>query len=312
MRMALRALGRRHDCMRLARRWLSAERKVRPALRLESGACGLPHPQKRATGGEDAWFISGNTVGVADGVGGWARKVIDYAYIFCMYVVLSWLCDQGIDSGEYSRTLMNSAKRTVTASDKPPTPLQVLTVAHRSAQCPGSSTACIVQLKDLSLQAINLGDSGFLLCRLQPDKAEGGALRWQVVHETPNQCHYFNCPYQLGFGANGDKPEMGEVYDLETQEGDVIVLGTDGLFDNLFPKQIASLLDTVLPSTPELDHHSMEKVASCIAHTAHKAAKGTKSKTPFAVAAQQAGYEYLGGKMDDITVVTSLVTSDGT
>ncbi|ETK87262.1 hypothetical protein, variant 2 [Phytophthora nicotianae] len=231
---------------------------------------------------------------------------------FCMYVVLSWLCDQGIDSGEYSRTLMNSAKRTVTASDKTPTPLQVLTVAHRSAQCPGSSTACIVQLKDLSLQAINLGDSGFLLCRLQPDKAEGGALRWQVVHETPNQCHYFNCPYQLGFGANGDKPEMGEVYDLETQEGDVIVLGTDGLFDNLFPKQIASLLDTVLPSTPELDHHSMEKVASCIAHTAHKAAKGTKSKTPFAVAAQQAGYEYLGGKMDDITVVTSLVTSDGT
>ncbi|ETI47277.1 hypothetical protein PPTG_11799 [Phytophthora nicotianae INRA-310] len=230
MRMALRALGRRHDCMRSARRWLSAERKVRPALRLESGACGLPHPQKRATGGEDAWFISGNTVGVADGVGGWARKVIDYAYIFCMYVVLSWLCDQGIDSGEYSRTLMNSAKRTVTASDKTPTPLQVLTVAHRSAQCPGSSTACIVQLKDLSLQAINLGDSGFLLCRLQPDKAEGGALRWQVVHETPNQCHYFNCPYQLGFGANGDKPEMGEVYDLETQEGDVIVLGTDGLY----------------------------------------------------------------------------------
>ncbi|KAF4042515.1 Stage II sporulation protein E (SpoIIE) [Phytophthora infestans] len=287
--MALRTLlGRRQDC---TRRWLSVERKVRPALRLESGACGLPHPQKRATGGEDAWFISGNTVGVADGVGGWARK--------------------GIDSGEYSRTLMNSAKRTVTVADKTPTPLQVLTVAHRSAQCPGSSTACIVQLNDLSLQAINLGDSGFLLCRLQPDKVEGGALRWQVVHETPNQCHYFNCPYQLGFGANGDKPEMGEVYELETQEGDVIVLGTDGLFDNLFPKQIASLLDTVLPSTPELDHHSMEKVASCIAHTAHKTAKGTKSKTPFAIAAQQAGYEYLGGKMDDITVVTSLVTSDG-
>jgi hypothetical protein len=83
-------------------------------------------------------------------------------------------------------------------------------------------------------------------------------------------------------------------------------------FDNLFPKQIATLLDTVLPSTPELDRHSMEKVASCIAHTAHKAAKGTKTKTPFAVAAQQAGYEYVGGKMDDITVVTSLVTSDGT
>ncbi|KAE9345027.1 hypothetical protein PF008_g8957 [Phytophthora fragariae] len=276
---------------RNALRFLSVERQTQRALRLESGACGLPHPQKRATGGEDAWFICGDTVGVADGVGGWARK--------------------GIDSGEYSRTLMNSAKRSVTAADKTPTPLQLLTVAHRSAQCPGSSTACIVQLNDLSLRAINLGDSGFLLCRLQPDETQGGEMRWQVVHETPNQCHYFNCPYQLGFGANGDKPEMGEVYELETQTGDVVVLGTDGLFDNLFPKQITSLLDTVLPSNLELDQHSMEKVASCIAHTAHKAAKGTKTKTPFAMAAQQAGYEYLGGKMDDITVVTSLVTSDG-
>ncbi|KAI9905471.1 hypothetical protein PsorP6_014374 [Peronosclerospora sorghi] len=201
-------------------RGMSGKRQTPPrsALSLTSGACGLPHPQKRATGGEDAWFISGNTVGVADGVGGWARK--------------------GIDSGEYSRTLMKSAKRTVSAADKVPTPLQVLKVAHRHVQ-----------------------------------------------------------------------PEMGDEYELETQEGDVIVLGTDGLFDNLFPDQITRLLDTVLPSTPDFDAYSMEKVASCIAHTAHNAAKGVVTTTPFAVAAQQAGFEYLGGKMDDITVVTSLVAS---
>ncbi|KAI9922078.1 hypothetical protein PsorP6_002220 [Peronosclerospora sorghi] len=39
--------------------------------------------------------------------------------------------DAGIDLGEYSRTLMKSAKRTVSAADKVPTPLQVLKVAHR-------------------------------------------------------------------------------------------------------------------------------------------------------------------------------------
>lgn len=49
--------------------------QTKSALSLISGACELPHPQKRATGGEDAWFICSNTVGVADGVGGWARKV---------------------------------------------------------------------------------------------------------------------------------------------------------------------------------------------------------------------------------------------
>lgn len=80
-------------------------------------------------------------------------------------------------------------------------------------------------------------------------------------------------------------------------------------FDNLYPAQITSLLDTVLPPAPEIDAESMEKVASCIAHTAHKSAKGTKNKTPFALAARKAGYEYMGGKMDDITVITSLVTS---
>uniref|UniRef100_M4BT57 Protein phosphatase n=1 Tax=Hyaloperonospora arabidopsidis (strain Emoy2) TaxID=559515 RepID=M4BT57_HYAAE len=277
--------------MRSSRRWLSMQRHLQSALRLDSGVCGLPHPQKRATGGEDAWFIGNNIVGVADGVGGWARK--------------------GIDSGEYSRTLMESAKQMVTMADTMPTPLQVLTEAHHSAQCPGSSTACIVQLDGEVLQAINLGDSGFLLCRLRPDDDARGELKWQIVHETLHQCHYFNCPYQLGYGTNGDTPAMGEVYELKTEEGDVIVLGTDGLFDNLYSEQIASLLDTVLSPTQKRDQHSMDKVASFVAHTAHKAAKDTKTKTPFAVAAQQAGYEYLGGKMDDITVVTSLVTLDG-
>ncbi|GLE06902.1 hypothetical protein PINS_up016571 [Pythium insidiosum] len=180
--------------------------------------------------------------------------------------------------------------------------------AHENAKCPGSSTACIVQLHENSLRAINLGDSGFLLCRLLPDEKDCGRIKWQVVYEAPHQCHYFNCPYQLGH-QNGDLPEHGQLIDLQTREGDLIILGTDGLFDNLFPKQIASLLDTILPSTPDQDADSMEKVASCIAHTAHKSAKGTKNRTPFALAAQQAGYEYDGGKMDDITVITSLVAS---
>jgi hypothetical protein len=39
------------------------------------------------------------------------------------------------------------------------------------------------------------------VCRLLPS---GDARSWQVVYESPNQCHYFNCPYQLGHG-NGDQ-----------------------------------------------------------------------------------------------------------
>lgn len=76
MALARTAIARRRLLLVLQpQRALSVARHVVPALQLVSGACGLPHPQKRATGGEDAWFIRGNTVGVADGVGGWARKV---------------------------------------------------------------------------------------------------------------------------------------------------------------------------------------------------------------------------------------------
>lgn len=26
-------------------------------------------------------------------------------------------------------------------------------------------------------------------------------LKWRVVYEAPHQCHYFNCPFQLGYDS---------------------------------------------------------------------------------------------------------------
>lgn len=69
---------------------------------------------------------------------------------------------------------------------------------------------------EATLRTINLGDSGFLLCRLLPPRDDDDStnsrgdsedavhvLKWQVVYEAPHQSHYFNCPYQLGYN-NGD------------------------------------------------------------------------------------------------------------
>ena len=47
--------------------------------------------------------------------------------------------------------------------------------------------------------------------------------------KTKEHQHYFNCPYQLG--TNGDKEFLK--YELTVKEGDRIVMGSDGLFDNL-------------------------------------------------------------------------------
>lgn len=100
-------------------------------MKLISGSCYLPHPDKEETGGEDAHFIciDEQAIGVADGVGGWA--------------------DVGVDAGEYARELMSNS---VTAIREEPKgsidPSRVLEKAHSSTKAKGSSTACIIALTD--------------------------------------------------------------------------------------------------------------------------------------------------------------------
>lgn len=100
-------------------------------LKLNSGSCYLPHPDKEETGGEDAHFISAGeqAIGVADGVGGWA--------------------DVGVDAGKYARELMSNSVNAV--QDEPRgsvDPARVLEKAHTSTKAKGSSTACIIALTD--------------------------------------------------------------------------------------------------------------------------------------------------------------------
>ena len=100
-------------------------------LKLLSGSCYLPHPDKEDTGGEDAHFICVNeqAVGVADGVGGWA--------------------DLGVDSGQYSRELMSNSVNAIQEEPKGSIdPARVLEKAHSSTKAKGSSTACIIALTD--------------------------------------------------------------------------------------------------------------------------------------------------------------------
>lgn len=100
-------------------------------LKLLSGSCYLPHPAKEATGGEDAHFIctDEHVIGIADGVGGWA--------------------DLGVDAGLYAKELMRNSMDAI--KDEPEgtiDPIRVLEKAYMSTKARGSSTACIITLKD--------------------------------------------------------------------------------------------------------------------------------------------------------------------
>ncbi|MQL82763.1 hypothetical protein Taro_015244, partial [Colocasia esculenta] len=245
-------------------------------LRLLSGSCYLPHPDKEATGGEDAHFICTDeqAIGVADGVGGWA--------------------DMGVDSGKYARELMSNSVSAIQDEPKGSVdPARVLEKAYSSTKAMGSSTACIVALTDQGVNAVNLGDSGFILVR-------DGC----TVFQSPSQQHSFNLPFQLESGNFSDLPSAGEVFTLSVAPGDVIVAGTDGLFDNLYNDEVTTVVADAIR-----DGLGPQVTAQRIAALARQRAQDRKRQTPFSTAAQDAGYWYNGGKLDDITVVVSYITA---
>ncbi|CAM6079667.1 unnamed protein product [Sphagnum tenellum] len=244
-------------------------------LRLLSGACCLPHPNKIQTGGEDAYFICSDkqVVGVADGVGGWAEL--------------------GVDAGKYARELMSQSLLAVRQEPHGYIdPARIMRYAHSKTKCPGSSTACILALSDNGLEAANLGDSGFLLMR------DGS-----TIFKSPVQQHQFNIPFQLESGGS-DPPSAAEVFSLQVAAGDVIVAGTDGLFDNLYDNE---LVGVVIHATRA--GLGPQVTAQKIVALARERAEDRDRQTPFSLAAQEAGYRFYGGKLDDITVVVSYITN---
>ncbi|XP_068337719.1 probable protein phosphatase 2C 55 [Pyrus communis] len=260
---------------------------------LHEMVCGSVYLAKDNKLGEDAHFIcpERQTIGVADGVGGWANK--------------------GIDAGEYARKLMNNAfiavhnpnnineqkgKRKAADMIGAVDPRKVLQEAYAKTKEKGSSTACILSLNKESgvLHAVNVGDSGFLLFR-----------NHKVVYQSPTQQRRFNCPYQLGNSISSDRPDCAWEEWIQTVPGDILVLGTDGLLDNMFPSEIEKVLVQGGGGGDfDLDCGAL---ASSIANLALYNSFDKYNPSPFSENARKAGFEHNGGKIDDITVIVAQV-----
>ena len=108
----------------------------------------------------------------------------------------------------------------------------------------GSSTACIILFHHDTrvLHTANLGDSGFVVIRDN-----------RVIHKSQEQQHYFNSPFQMAILPSpqqrqnvnnnnddliNDSPDNAATSSIQLDEGDFIVVATDGLWDNLSEKQL--------------------------------------------------------------------------
>ncbi len=201
----------------------------------------------RPDSGQDAYFVaragqnSGSTAfAIADGVGGWTEHGVDpadFSHGLCSYMAETALSWSGNERLGPKQLLETGYQKTI----------QDPTIKA------GGTTACVaVTEPDGRMRIANLGDSGFLQLRL-------GA----VHHYSNPQTHAFNTPYQLSltppeilaqamvFGGVplNDKPDRADLADHMLRHGDVLILATDGVWDNLDSQHILSIVSHHMRTT---------------------------------------------------------------
>lgn len=250
-------------------------------LRLYSAGKNIPNPRKAYRGGEDSYIVSSptnSTLAVADGVGGWESKGVNPRAFADQILIRTY---EFIKSGENN-------------------PYDALSVGFEMTNETGSSTVCVGKMTpDGIFRVANMGDSGFLIIRNE-----------EILLQSSEHQHQFNFPYQLGRNKYGephgeDRPSDAEIYQITLEKGDVVVMGSDGLLDNVWPKEILDYINKQ-PRNPIA-------LADGLASMAYHASQQDDNFVPFFHRAKEEGVQfasYRGGKEDDITVLVGIVNEE--
>ena len=125
-----------------------------------------------------------------------------------------------------------------------------------------------------------------------------GSTNFKVVFKSKSQEHSFNYPYQVGI--SGDSPEKAIEKNIRVQEKDLVILGSDGLFDNMYTWQV---LDEVEKNW-ENELFEGQQLAETLTHEAYQLSVDDEYMSPVClerIVKHKNIFE--GGKSDDIFVV---------
>mmetsp|Transcript_11183 Transcript_11183/g.22949 ORF Transcript_11183/g.22949 Transcript_11183/m.22949 type:complete len:666 (+) Transcript_11183:98-2095(+) len=232
-----------------------------------------PHPDKVSWGGEDAAFSNGRTFGVFDGVSGAEKVKGKKLYSVILAESMKKKCGKGGLSVVDITNYMNEAKE------------------FADSEGTGASTAVVASIgEDNMLRALNLGDSVCLVLR------DG-----TVAARTREIIHYFDCPYQLGEDSP-DRPKDGTTLQTEIYSGDIIVAGSDGVFDNLSDADVCGIVESCPPKAKSA------AIAKKIVELSRAVSLDKSAVTPYSTVARgRSGYDAYksgrGGKVDDISCI---------
>jgi len=106
-------------------------------------------------------------------------------------------------------------------------------------------------------------------------------------------------------------PADASSHSVAVQEGDLVILATDGLFDNLSENDIMAVADEcereAFMLTSGRSHAAPEAVARALTAKAYEMSLSRTVDSPFAILAKESMIMWSGGRPDDITVVCSRV-----
>ena len=273
-------------------------------------------------------------LGVADGVGSWR--------------------EYGIDPREFGHKLMEECENVLRGASAekshcPPEPAEVLAQAYervKKTNIIGSSTACVARFDNAKhqLHFSNLGDSGIVVLR-HIDSDVAGALKrnrttprterksdLRVAFVSQQQLRSFNHPYQFGWTGeelDDDESSFKTAADscntsIHIRRGDIIIMATDGLFDNVDIDDIAKIaLDweqkngfirggDIAAREMRWSKGNSMSVESCetLPHLAQALCEKARENSldssvdsPFAILAKENDIMWSGGMPDDCTVI---------
>lgn len=262
--------------------------------------------------GEDAYFLRTDSLGVADGVGGWSRHA-------------------GSNPARWSLKLMHHCSAELARYEdvddalflryNDVDPVEVLQRAFEKSLAEskeegviGSSTALVAVLRNDELRLANMGDCCCSIIR-----------GTECIFRTEEQQHSFNYPVQAGTSSKDTPIKDAQRFNVKVQKDDIVILSSDGLLDNVFT---SDLLEEVLrfiatspppPSAPargsngrQGSRYTLNFSPAALSEALCKRARSVYEDqhavaSPFQQKAMEEGIHFVGGKRDDVTTLVGVI-----
>lgn len=112
-----------------------------------------------------------------------------------------------------------------------------------------------------------------------------------------------------------DMPKDGDRKSFFLRNGDLIVLATDGYFDNVYSQETVQLVNAHMAQLPAGANNAdvlthVRVLAKMLTDSARRLSLDPKRLSPWAKGARAHGGHYRGGKVDDITCIVTLVQQE--